>query len=100
MRIAIFILSLVNYFFRGFVLMKVWNWFPAMILGVPTISFTGALGFTMILLFFRTLEYKTKQELDERNRGLTNEDRISRALLPTAFYAAVLLVSWIISLFL
>jgi hypothetical protein len=66
-----FIISLLNYFFGGFVFMKIWGWFPGEIFNLTSISYVESLGLLIFLSFFMNkgfrLPNKDKDQENEEN---------------------------------
>ncbi|OME54051.1 hypothetical protein BSK59_15835 [Paenibacillus odorifer] len=94
MNILIFLWSIGNLFFQGFVFMKVWNWFPVEIFSTPSISLMGAMGLLLITTFFRSLNFSKKNELNKND-----EELLSQTITITFLYAIVLLLGYIIQFF-
>lgn len=95
-ELILLIIAIGNFLLRGVVFVDIWNWFPATILGVPSITFVGALGLLLIASFLKTLKFDTK---DKNKEILTSEEKIGRSLTVTVFYLFTWLVGWIITLF-
>lgn len=94
MQILIFLWSIGNLFFQGFVFMKVWNWFPVEIFSVPSISFIGAMGLLLIATFFRNINFNKNNEFKN-----IYEDLLGQAIAITLIYAVVFLLGFTFQFF-
>lgn len=82
MPVLILVIGLFNLFFGGFIFMKLWNWFPHIILDVPSIGYAASLGLLLVISFFKKKDFK----MDDPNNKDKNEERnLFTALAGTVF---------------
>ncbi|TVX86017.1 hypothetical protein [Paenibacillus agilis] len=93
MEFLILVLATVNWFWQGFVFMKVWNWFPTELFGAPAISLAGSMGLLLGLVFLRSINIGKKHE------NPTAEDRLKDVISMSISYAFVLLFGFILQAF-
>ncbi|MGG4105236.1 hypothetical protein AAXB25_15065 [Paenibacillus lautus] len=89
----IWLFAVINYFWQGFVFMKVWNWFPAELLSVPTVGYAGALGLLLVISFFKNKNVKRQQDAKD------NEEVLGLQVGLSVVTGIVLLVGFIIQAF-
>jgi hypothetical protein len=82
-----------NLFFGAFVLMKLWNWFPAVIFDVPTIGLAAALGFIALLSFFKNRSFSGEKKVKY------DAGDVAKVLSHTAAFGFVLLLGFLAHLF-
>lgn len=95
----LFVQNVVNFFFRGYVFMIVWNWFPHTILNAPSLTMASSLGLLVTIMFFKPIVLKTRKENERLKQEVTNEERFGNALTITLVHATILIIAWLISLF-
>lgn len=91
MKILLFLWTVCNLFWQGFVFMKVWNWFPQEILGAPSLGLAGAMGLLLIAVFFRSINSKLEKKPEK--------ELWYASISITVLYGFVLLIGFIIQLF-
>jgi hypothetical protein len=81
-------------FFNGFVFMKLWEWFPAEIFNLPTLSYVSALGIS----FFISYAFRVR-ELGKEKEEKTEEENFAYSLAIAGYLGATLGVGAIIHAF-
>jgi hypothetical protein len=87
------IIIIASVFFNGFVFMKLWEWFPAEIFNLPTLSYVSAFGIS----FFITYAFKVK-DLGEKE-AKTEEENLTYSIVIAGYLGATLGVGAIIHAF-
>lgn len=90
----IILFAVANYFWQGFVFMKVWNWFPVELLSAPMIGYAGALGLLLVIGFFKNKNVKRQTEPTD------NKHLLELQIVATVAYGLVFLIGFIIQSFL
>lgn len=90
MNLLAILIALGNFFFSGFVFMKIWNWFPSLIFGLPSVGYAAGLGLVLLVILVRSKNLNIKEEK-------TGEEKVGEMLAITVFYGLVLGLGFIIS---
>jgi hypothetical protein len=61
------IIAFANYFFGGYVFMKVWEWFPSQIFNLHSITYIESLGLLLLISFFQRKNFKQSKNIDKEN---------------------------------
>jgi hypothetical protein len=81
MGFVIFAIALMNYFFGGFVFMKIWDWFPSEIFNLVSISYVESLGLLIFISFFMNKNFN----LPSKDKDQENEQNLYRVICITVW---------------
>lgn len=93
MKLAAFVLNLASIFVSAFVLMKLWNWFPHVTLGIAELTFVGAIGINLVLIFFKNMH------VPKKNAKVDDDENLHKAATLFLTYWLILGVGYIVNLF-
>lgn len=90
-----FVIGLLNYFFGGFVFMKIWGWFPGEIFNMSHISYVESLGLLIFLSFFINKNF----QLPNKNKDQENEETLFKVVMMTVWLLFTLGFGFILQAF-